>query len=385
MTPIPPTGGPPAWRWLAWGVASALLFTSFAAVVGLAAARNATPGVNALAATLLVLLPGALAGAVARRSRQQAVPLVHAVWATVVLALLPVYAPGERATALRTGLAMLLGPIGEARGLGQVAAWLPEEPRVSTPPLPVATPVDDAPPLPGTGPLADHEIALPYEGEGRRLSVPVVFEHAGAARETSMMLDTGATYTTLNTATLIALGRSVPPDAPVLTLSTANGERQAAVVRIDDVWLGDLRLRNVAVTVCEDCAQGEVAGLLGLNVAGGFNITIDADHREVVFAARDKHDRRLDIRPFAKLAGGFRRFPGGAVEARLRVDNAAERDVGPGSIEVACDGVRWSLPFELAPAGASTEVLQQLPPHPGCETYELSLGPVWWAAVRETP
>ncbi|MFM2160828.1 MAG: hypothetical protein RLZZ383_340 [Pseudomonadota bacterium] len=385
MTPIPPSASPPAWRALAWTVAVPLQLTAFAACVGLAAARHAAPGVNALAATTLVLLPGALAGAMARRDRKEAIPLVHAVWATVVLALLPVYAPGERTTAVRTGLAMLLGPWGESGGLGELAAWLPEEPDVSTPPLPVAAPVSDAPPPPGTGPLADHEIALPYEGEGRRLSVPVVFEHGGAARETQMMLDTGATYTTLNTATLAALGRTVPADAPVLTLSTANGERQAAVVRIDDVWLGDLRLRNVAVTVCEDCAQGEVAGLLGLNVAGGFNLTIDADHREVVFAARGAHDRRLDIRPFAKLRGGFRRFPGGSVEASLTVENAAERAVGPGSVEVACGGVRWSVPFVGVGAGQVTEVRQQLPPHPGCEMYELSLGPVWWAEAPDAP
>jgi clan AA aspartic protease (TIGR02281 family) len=385
MTPLRRPPATRLWGWIAWGVAAPLLFTAFAAVVGLAAARRASPAVNALAATTWVLLPGALAGAVARRDRRETVPLIHAVWATVVLTLLPVYAPRERATALRTGLAMLLGPLGEDGALGALAAWLPEEPAVSTPPLPVATPVLDTTPPPSSGPLADHEIALPYEGEGRRLSVPVVFEHGGVAYETQMMLDTGATYTTLNQATLSRLGRTVPADAPVLTLSTANGERRAPVVLLDEVWLGDLKLRNVAVTLCDDCAQGDVSGLLGLNVAGGFNVTINADHREVVFAARGAHDRRLDIRPFAKLRGGFRRFPGGAVEAALVVENAAERDVGAGTIEVSCGGVRWNVPFEGARAREAVDVAQQLPPHPGCDVYELSLGAVWWAEPTAAP
>ena len=59
-------------------------------------------------------------------------------------------------------------------------------------------------------PLQQDEIALPVEGEGRRLSIPVVFEHGERTVEVWMLLDTGATYTTLPMEVLDQLGLRVP-------------------------------------------------------------------------------------------------------------------------------------------------------------------------------
>lgn len=254
---------------------------------------------------------------------------------------------------------------------------LPGEPTLSRPELPeaaVAT-VPDAPP---PAPLSATEIALPYEGEGRRLSVPVVFEHDGKTLEVYMMLDTGATYTTLPSRILDELGIPHGDEAPVIRLHTANGERDARVALADRVWLGDLAIDGVSIATCDPCEGSDTVGLLGLNVAGGFNLTIDADRREVIFLQREAYDRHLDIKPHSELDATFTRYPGGRIEVEVRFENRSRRRVDEAVAAVACGEERWRVTLSDIAPGAEATTQRRLPDHPACPTYAISLESARW-------
>src|SRR5690606_2005144 len=122
-----------------------------------------------------------------------------------------------RQHAVTTGLALVARGQGGEQFARGVARTLPEEPVVSQPEVPVAAALVEAA-LPPAAPLDDHAIALPYDGEGRRLAVPVAIQHGGRTVEIWMLLDTGATYTTLPTSTLADLGIHPGPDDPRITL-----------------------------------------------------------------------------------------------------------------------------------------------------------------------
>ena len=134
-----------------------------------------------------------------------------------------------------------------------------------------ATLVDDTPPL--TFRISDTQMALPFEGQGRSMTIPVVFRHGNRELEVQMMLDTGATYTTLPRQLLEDLDVSPASYAPSLTLHTANGTREADIHLVDQIWLGDLSLENIAITECETCEYDDSVGLLGLNITGATTST----------------------------------------------------------------------------------------------------------------
>jgi clan AA aspartic protease (TIGR02281 family) len=368
-------------RMLAIGASALAIPTTmlaYAALVGLGVVRKGDPAAVTLASTVLVFLPAVatLWGGSEQRTLRAAT--TQLVWTLALLIVLPVYFPGERRDAVSTGLSLLTMSEGDDTFARRLADQLPDEPDLAVAQAPMAEPVElDAPPPP-SAPLADHEIALPYEGEGRRLSVPVVFDNGSNTVETYMMLDTGATYTTLSMDMLRRLGAEPGPNAPELTLSTANGERSANVVLLERVWLGDLPIEGVAVTTCDDCASDEHAGLLGLNVSGRYNITIDADRREVVFSSRSDFNRRLDVRPFAELDGRFTRYPGGRVEFSLNVLNNAPRRIDEAVARIGCGDEAWHVQVGDISPFSSADVERRLPRHPPCSSYQIELARASW-------
>jgi clan AA aspartic protease (TIGR02281 family) len=350
------------------------------ALIGLGIHRHASPPALVGAAMFLVYGPP-LAVALAGRQRVALLATGLAGWALALFGLMPVYFPGERREAVATGLGVL--GIG-VDGLQALAERLPEEPTVASPEVAEATPVavDVAPAA--ADPIGDDQMTLPYEGEGRRLSVPVIFGNGSTEVDLDMMFDTGATYTTLSHATLAKLGVHPGKSDPVIRLHTANGERDATVVLLDHVWLGDLQIDGVAIATCDDCAGTDVGGLLGLNVSGRFNVAIDADRREVVFTRRVSTDRKLDIKPFTDLSATFSRFPGGRVEVVMKLENRARREIADAVTSVRCSaggsGSResWTVDLGTVAAGERTETRRKLPQHEPCDEYEIALDRATW-------
>lgn len=350
-------------------VAALLSLVPFAALVGVGAHRHAAPWVVSAAAVAVVYGPAVLVAVQGGRHRSPALAGTLFSWTFVLLLVLPVWFPGERNDALRTGFGLL--------GLDLSALDLPSEPELSQPEVATAE-VAVAPEAPPAGELRPDQIALPYEGEGHRMSVPVVFEDGGRTVELEMMFDTGATYTTLGRADLEKLGRAPTADDPTIELHTANGLRTTQLVLLDRVWLGDLRLDGVAVAVCDDCGGGETAGLLGLNVSGGYNLGIDADRREVVFGPRERFDRKLDVKPFVDLDARFTQYPGGRVEVVVTLDNHADREIAEAVATVRCPAGSWTVRVTDTAAGAVARQRRKLPEHAPCDQYEIGLGSAWW-------
>lgn len=360
---------------LALGTVPAAL--AYAAMLGLGLHRHAPAWVISFSATVLVFGPPLVSATLAWRGRVPVFALFVGTWSLGLLSAMPVYFPGERRQAVVTGMSLVGG--GEAwEGVAQaVADSLPNEPKVASPEVPEA-PLVVEPSLPPAAPLDDHQIALPYEGAGRRLSLPVVFGHGSRSVEREMMLDTGATYTTLPLSVLRDLGAEPSADAPTITLHTANGEREAQVVLLDTVWLGDLAVHGVAVATCEACASSDTVGLLGLNVTGNFNITIDADRREVVLSQRASDNRRLDVSPFAELAANLSRYPGGRMEVEVDLTNHARRDVVAASAEIRCGDRSFEVDLPAVGALSAATVRRRLPEHAPCDRYQVALLSARW-------
>lgn len=349
---------------------------AYAAALGLGLHRHGSPLAVSSAATLLVFLPPVGLGLVARRERTLVFAGAAALWSIVGLLAMPVYFPGERREAVTTGLALFLGGSGD-HVADSIAGSLPEETPVAEPELALAREVEEAV-LPPAREVAAHEIVLPYEGEGRNLAIPVVFGHGGQELELGMMLDTGATYTTLSTETLGQLGIELSPSDPVITLHTANGLREAHIVVVDQVWLGDLLVEGVAIATCDACSSRATAGLLGLNVAGGFNTTIDADRREIIFSRRTDFDRRLDAKPFLDLDASFARYPGGRVEVTVELGNNGPRDVTSSTAEVSCGERSWHVDLGAIAVDEVRTERRRLPRHDACEAYRIQLERAVW-------
>jgi len=349
---------------------------TFAVLLGLGIHRHAPAWSISLSATALVFGPPIVAGGMARRRRG----LWFALWATLWSSLLflgaPIYFPGERRQALVTGLS--LGGL-SSEGMAQsVANQLPEDPDLAEPEVPEATAVATAT-APAPLALAQNQIALPYEGEGRRLSVPVGFANGDVQLDTIwMMLDTGATYTTLPASVMADLGIYPSEKDPEITLHTANGERTARLVLVDRVWLGDLALDGVALATCEGCSSEDTAGLLGLNVTSGFNLNIDADRNEVIFTSRSALNRHLDVKPFVDIGASISRFPGGRIEVEARLENTSPRHVDGASISVYCQEQKWLVELSDISPGDTSSSRRRLPRHEPCDAYQVGLHQASW-------
>lgn len=360
------------WRGLATLVVAFVPTTvAFLGLLGVGLHRQASPFAVSATATLVVFGPGLAAAWVARRERLVIFGLVDLAWSAVLLLqVLPVWFPGERREAVAAGIAVL--GLGQFDGLARsLADQLPAEPVVARPRAPEAAAMVTVVPPP-LAPAAD-QIALPFEGEGRTLAVPVVVEHGGSSLEIYMMLDTGATYTTLPMDVLGRLGAEPGPGDPSIELHTANGDRQAHLVLLDRIWLGDQAVEGVAVATCDRCASSDTVGLLGLNVAGGFNVTIDADRREMLFQRRLALDRVLDVKPFVHLDASFVRFPGGRVEVEVRLDNPRQRHVQDVVAGIRCGDRSWTVPVGSVPPVGRLSATRRLPAHDTCATYEVDL------------
>ncbi len=365
------------------------LAVAMSSLFGLGLLRHASPVALLLAPMGVVLLPClGLASLFHNRPRGLAFGLW--VWPLVVLLGLPAYFPGERAEALSTGMGVAASVHGPetaetaATWGATVATWLGPEPEIARLPAePIqADPEVVAPPRGPEEALQEDEVALPYEGEGRTLRIPVTFEtRHGDLVETWMLFDTGATFTTLDEATLDALGVDVPPDAPEVTLHTANGERQARLVLLDKAWLGGFPVGGVTIAICEACSSAEtgVAGLLGLNVSGQYTVTLDHDRQEMVLRPRETgSDRHLDIGPWLDIEATATAWPDGRVEVEVEAANRAPRDVTRAEVGIGCADDRFTATLSEVHSGDRRRTRVSLPRGTRCETYRVTLENAHW-------
>jgi clan AA aspartic protease (TIGR02281 family) len=302
--------------------------------------------------------------------------LVALLWPPWVLVAARGVAGEDAGQALRTGMVAIGVPGASARGLARVL--LPDGQESGTS---VEAPVEPATLVPAPTPacapaLAGDAVVLPYEGSGHSLALPVQMGEL----DLSMLFDTGATLTTLDRRTLARLGVSVPHDAPVIQLRTANGPAQAPIVLLPKVWVGGMAVEGVTVGVCEPCADETVVGLLGLNVTGRFLDTLDTSRKEVSFAPRAGGDRLIDVGPWLDVDASLHAWEDGRVRATVHARNRSVRDVTESSVTLSCEGSERTWERRLGPVAAGSEQRGEfaLEGAEDCEAWSVRLSGARW-------
>jgi len=350
--------------------------------------RHGAPAWQAcVGAVLLTVLPVLGLGSLARN---HGLVLLAAMWVWPALALLamPTWFPGERAAGMSEGCAWLAMPLGEdwtgrAGRLGlRMGELLGEEK-----PLVVATPIEPIQtPAPGTEdtPASEPEpgiVVLPYEGDGSSMRVQVSIDGPDDSHQIQLLFDTGATFTTLDRGTLLGFGVTIPEDAPRARFQTANGPMESPMVLLDRIWLGEHAIDGVTVAVCDDCSQGESAGLLGLNVTKQFDVSMDHELQEIVLEPADVVDRLLDVTHWLDLGGEVSTWATGRVELELTGQNRAPRKIRQVVIEVECTSTSFSVELDDIPALGSASTRLELPRGVKCGSSRLVPRTAAWAAL----
>lgn len=369
-------------------VASLLLLAStvpivgaLALMMGLGLERQLSAVLAAIGASAVVLLPiGGLATLMGNRLASAA--LASWAWPILVLVGAPLYFPGERVGALATGMGFF-GAIGGLKSAKAAAALgeslggaLGEEHGAGRPPPPSAPELVE-PALPPSR-AGEDVLALPYEGAGRALHIDVTFEGKEAV-EVPMLFDTGATYTTLNSATLRRLGLSIDPMAPEITLHTANGERQARIALVDRVWLGDFSLEGITIAVCDECGGDDAVGLLGLNVSGQFTTTVDPARHELLLSRRvDEVNRQLDVGQWVEVSATATAWTDGRVNVEVIAENRSARPITELRIGIHCSGEDFVATVPGVPPRGTGTAEVALPRNTSCNQYRVSLDRAVW-------
>ena len=364
------------------------LTTALAALVGVGMHREGPAWAVGVAAVCLTFLPWMGLASMFGRGLGAYGGAAWA-WSAAALFTLPMYFPGERQEAIATGYAALAAPFGpevleDAVALGdRVGGLLGDDGvRGTTPPEVVeAEPVEAAEAialLPEPRALDEDEVVLPYEGSGRSLRVQAAFDGPAGTDELWMLFDTGATFTTLSEAQLHHLGITVPDDAPSVRMQTAGGEREARLVLVDSVWIGGFEVQGVTVAVCEPCAGEETSGLLGLNVTGNFQVTMDPTRHELVLSPHGGSDRKLDIANWLDITARATSWSDGRFQVEIETENLSPRDVSSAQVMIECPDERFPIELGRLDAYDVGTTRRALPRGTECGEYRVVLDEASW-------
>lgn len=124
--------------------------------------------------------------------------------------------------------------------------------------------------------LPDDVLAqIPLEQSGNQFIVSVKVDEASTV---DLLIDTGASMTTLSPELLSSLGYDL--SGPRVNFSTASGVIQAPVVEVGSISLGPASVSQVAVgALAISRPSRQVDGLLGMNVLRHFEFTLDQEQR----------------------------------------------------------------------------------------------------------
>ncbi len=349
-----------------------------AALTGLGVVRDLSALHVGLVAALVTVLP--IAGLWSLFGRTPpALAAAMVLWPGLLLAGLPGYFPGEVPGAMSTGFSVFASPGGRdfsrsAAQLGQrVGQPMARAPQGDTPAPDAERKVPEC--VPSAVAATGDQAALPYEGSGHSMAIPVQFGDV----ELPMLFDTGASVTTLDRASLAKIGVRVPADAPEITLRTANGERTAKLVLVPDVWVGGLHVEGVTIGICEECSDERTKGLLGLNVSSQFLVTVDTVRKEVVFQARDGDGERLiDVSPWLRVSARATIYPDTRVEVEVTGDSLAPRPIDEAVVGLACGEDRFVARLTDIPPGGTATTVVNLPRGTDCASYKVTLDSARW-------
>ena len=120
----------------------------------------------------------------------------------------------------------------------------------------------------------DDEIRIPIERKG---GVWIAKVEINNLYEANLVLDSGASFTTLSEDMAFEVGLSQDINLPMLTIATANGNAKSWIAQVDSIRIGDAERTNVIVHVGDlsNVAKLDIHGLLGMNFLDGFTWRLD--------------------------------------------------------------------------------------------------------------
>jgi clan AA aspartic protease (TIGR02281 family) len=114
--------------------------------------------------------------------------------------------------------------------------------------------------------------SVPFEKQGQVVIVEATLNNKTAAK---FIVDTGASYTMISSATAkeLAVGNDTNPRT--VPFQTANGMIQAPLISLDSITVAGMEIKNLTAAVHDVIPDGKIAGLLGLNFLSNFRMDID--------------------------------------------------------------------------------------------------------------
>lgn len=114
--------------------------------------------------------------------------------------------------------------------------------------------------------------SIPFEKQG---SVVIVDATLNRKTTTRLVVDTGASYTMISSATAKELNIDTSRNQRTAPFQTANGTIQAPLVSLDSITVGGIEIKNLTAAIHDIQTDGRVSGLLGLDFLANFRMDID--------------------------------------------------------------------------------------------------------------
>ena len=115
-------------------------------------------------------------------------------------------------------------------------------------------------------------VKVPLDLSKPVILIDVIFSGKRDTKILKMVIDTGATITTIPNAIAMAIGCDPAKSRRRIEMITASGTEYAPIVKIPEISLFEFTLRDIDA-ICHDLPPQSIAGgLLGLNVLKNFDI-----------------------------------------------------------------------------------------------------------------
>ncbi|MFT5083235.1 MAG: clan AA aspartic protease (TIGR02281 family), partial [Lentisphaeria bacterium] len=138
----------------------------------------------------------------------------------------------------------------------------------------------------GTGNVAGFDEAVALQMHGNQFVIPLGIDRAG---EVNLLIDTGASMTTINSAVFAALSSQADiKEVGKRMFNTANGIASGTVYRFAQVYLGRYLVTDVDFAVLQFDVADNVDGLLGMNILGRFKFQIDQETKQLHLRGRQE-------------------------------------------------------------------------------------------------
>lgn len=148
---------------------------------------------------------------------------------------------------------------------------------------------------------ADDPVRVKFERRRDAIVVPARIGGPDGTIDVPMVFDTGATFCSIRSDVLKRVG--IFANDTHGDLQTAAGAVRRPIAVLDSLTAGEASVTGgLTVVICDECGMGDTAGLIGLNFARHFVVTIDHDAGQLLLARKQLENPQLfDITPFIRL------------------------------------------------------------------------------------